>query len=676
MALTMTRAFIVRPFGTKEGIDFEHVQRELLTPALESLGIEGSTTGELVHAGNIRTDMFEQLLAADVVVADISIHNANVYYELGVRHALRPRTTVLIRGRQDEVPFDLKTDRYLVYDSDDPGASIEALTEAIDASIQAENVDSPVFLLLPALKPSDPEGLRPVPRGFSEAVQIAERQADLPMLAVLEEEAEPLEWGLAGIRLIGRAQFRVSAWDDARATWESIRDRRPDDVEASLMLGTVYQRLGDPIAATAAIERVTNRKELTNTQYAEALALLGRNAKDRWVADWCDASDRAAAALCSPFLAAARNAYDDAFAADQNHQYSGINALALVVVTLALAKKVAEPWCEQFADDDEAARELKALERSRDELAAAVRRSLAGASRSGRRGADDVWGDLSRADLRLLTSDRPGHVAAAYEHARARLAEEGGATFPSESTARQLRLYLRLGLFTEKAKAALAALGAGEEPAPSPPRPRVLVFAGHRIDAHDRATRRFPYESEAVAAAMIREGVAAEKERGEGQPFEGIAGGARGGDILFHEICAELAVPTQLLLALPKDDFAAQSVQDAGPDWMERFHRLCARLDTKVLAQTMALPSWLAVRRDYSIWARNNRWLLHTALSRAETDVTLLVLWDGQGGDGPGGTKDMLELAESRGVRVVRLDASCLAAPPPPVPTRTPAPPS
>ncbi len=60
-------------------------------------------------------------MIADLVIADISIHNANVYYELGVRHALRDGHTILIRSRRDEVPFDLKTDRYLEYAIDNPG---------------------------------------------------------------------------------------------------------------------------------------------------------------------------------------------------------------------------------------------------------------------------------------------------------------------------------------------------------------------------------------------------------------------------------------------------------------------------------------------------------------------------------------------------------------------------
>jgi hypothetical protein len=94
---------------------------------------------------------------------------------------------------------------------------------------------------------------------------------------------------------------------------------------------------------------------------------------------------------------------------------------------------------------------------------------------------------------------------------------------------------------------------------------------------------------------------------------------------------------------------------------VERYRTLCRRLDVKQLADAETLPDWLAVRGDaYSIWQRNNRWILHTALSRADTDVTLIVLWDGKGGDGPGGTADLVAVAERRGVKVVPLDASRL----------------
>lgn len=660
------RAFVVRPFKTKEGIDFDRMHRELIAPVLKSAGITGSTTEVIARAGNIRTDVFEQLLLADVVIADISIHNANVYYELGVRHSLRPRTTILIRARKDEVPFDLKTDRYLEYDPDAPADAQPNLAEAVRQSLASKDADSPVFLLLPALQPTDVESFRPVPAEFTEAVISARRGEDLPMLAVLADEAADFEWGLAGLRLIARAQVALRGWPDARATCEAIRSRRSDDPEANLLLATIHDRLEDPAASMAALERITGGV-LTPNQQAEALALKGRNLKNLWIADWRDRppEDQQAVALRSAQLESARTAYDEAFLLDQNHWYSGINALALLFVVLALAAKQPDAFAKRFDDEDEAAAVLRRLERDRDELTAAVRRSLSAEAFRTRGRPYDVWADLTRADLRLLSSEDPGRVAAAYEQARARMAAEGGTGFPGESAAQQIRLYLALGLFTDKARAALSALGVSEHPPAAKPRSRVVVFSGHRLDAPGRAGPRFPATPESIARAteMIRDAVQAEKAlAGEG-PIEGIAGGASGGDILFHEICLELGIPTTLMLAIPRDDYAAASVADAGPEWVERFRSLVERLDVKLLSQSKELPGWLAERGDYSIWQRNNRWTLHTAMSRSEVDCSLIVLWDGKGGDGPGGTEDMVNLARSRGVRLVHLSAAELTAP-------------
>src|SRR5438128_1357166 len=129
-------AFIVRPFGIKKDIDFEKIDRELISPALARLEITGRTTAEITRQGNIRADMFQLLVTADLVIADISIHNANVFYELGLRHAFRDKSTFLLRARIDEVPFDLKTDRYLEYDQKDPGLTLETLVTALKATLR------------------------------------------------------------------------------------------------------------------------------------------------------------------------------------------------------------------------------------------------------------------------------------------------------------------------------------------------------------------------------------------------------------------------------------------------------------------------------------------------------------------------------------------------------------
>src|SRR5215510_7170451 len=120
------RVFIVRPFGTQEGIDFNAVEARLIQPAIRGVAserLEGGTTMPIVEQGNIREDMFRELVAADLVIADLSIHNANVFYELGIRHGLRQNATFLLRAKSDrKYPFDLQTDRYLNYDAAKPAA--------------------------------------------------------------------------------------------------------------------------------------------------------------------------------------------------------------------------------------------------------------------------------------------------------------------------------------------------------------------------------------------------------------------------------------------------------------------------------------------------------------------------------------------------------------------------
>ena len=168
----MTSIFIVRPFGKKrvaipEGqsveVDFDAIDQGLIKPALAANGLEGETTEVIAAAGNIRVDMFEMLITYDLVIADISIDNANVFYELGIRHGLRPKGTILIRFSTPgkDVPFDLKTDRYIPYKRTDPAAAVDLLTQSIKDTLlsirQAEKPDSPVFALLPELPPPDPE---------------------------------------------------------------------------------------------------------------------------------------------------------------------------------------------------------------------------------------------------------------------------------------------------------------------------------------------------------------------------------------------------------------------------------------------------------------------------------------------------------------------------------------
>jgi hypothetical protein len=240
--MSAKRAFIVRPFATKEGINFDEVEAKLIAPALAALGIEGRTTGEITRQGNIREDMFRLLVVSDIVIADVSIYNANVFYELGIRHGLLDRHTLLIRadGSKDKYPFDLQTDRYFLYDPAEPEKKRDEFLQVLRSTLASTDKDSPVFKLLPRLKPHDRYALMVVPFDFQEEVERARKARRAGDLRLLAEEARGFEWGSGGLRFVGDAQFGIRAFAGARETFEHLRNIDPNDFQANYRLGTIY----------------------------------------------------------------------------------------------------------------------------------------------------------------------------------------------------------------------------------------------------------------------------------------------------------------------------------------------------------------------------------------------------------------------------------------------------
>ena len=654
------RAFIIRPFGVKQGIDFDNVVKELIDPALTALGVTGRDTIEILKQGNIRIDMFQRLLTADLVVADLSIHNANVFYELGIRHALRGKRTFLLRSNQDAYPFDLQTDRYLAYDKDNPAASLPVLTESLRQTLASEDQDSPVFRSLPDLQEPSRGQFLAVPRGFREAVELAADRGERGDLGMLAAEAEGFEWESEGLRIVGRALFKLEDDEGALATWKSICRVDAQDLEANTLLGTIYNRLGRFTESDQALERVLDRKGMEPHDRSEAYGLLGRNAKTRWKGEWNEEpvlQTRREKALRSAFLERSYQAYSRGFSTDLNHVYPGVNALAMLTVLIELAQALPEVWSERFEKDKEAESQLDSLREQREKLAAAVEVSIAAAkARLEHEEKNNIWIEISDADLCCLTSKRPPRVAAAYSKA---LADSSGGE--RKSVRDQLNIYRDLGVLTANVEAARLALGLkDEEETPQKTEsPRVLLFAGHMIDAPGRERPRFPPDKEDAARQAIREAVEAEKKR-PGEVARGIAGGASGGDILFHEVCEELGISSSLYLVLPENQYIQASVAPAGGAWVERFDRLTTKLPVRVFADSADLPSWLAEKRDYSIWQRINIWMLHNALAAGGENVTLIALWNGEEGDGPGGTRDLVERAKKRQARTVILDTKRL----------------
>jgi predicted nucleic acid-binding protein len=639
-------AFILRPLSTAGEIDFDRVEWELVRPALSMLGISSRTSSLIARDGNIRTDLFESLLASDVVLADISVPNAYVFYELGLAHALRDKRTVLMKASSGAQPFDLAANRYLRYDAQIPSASVQQLYSLLRAAIQSDEIDSPVYALLPGLRPPR---AAVVPTSFMPELEVAKRAQDLGHLRLLSHETRSFHWAAHAAKEVGQAQFLARDLSGARETFEYLLSIEPLNTDAILRLATIYQRLKEPRRSDEAIKRALELLEPASKDRAEAFALLGRNAKAGWLEAWRSRPRPAwpAEALRCHELKDAYEYYLSAFKQDLNNYYGGLNALALGTITVELAAALPEVWTGLFEDDNEAAFRVSTLRKEVASLAAGVALSLEAASE--RQQALDVWLEISIADFELLTSKRAGRVAEKY-----RRAISGGSPFVVDSALAQIYIYRDLGVLKENARAAIEALGGIDSPvalSAVPAAKRALLFVGHTIDAPGRATPRFPPSSEPVAREAILR-VVEEEVKEDRTAWVGVAGASSGGDILFHEICESVGIADKICLAVPATEYARFGVIEAGPQWETRFRDLIVRHPCQVLSDSTELPGWLQPNAPYDFWGRDTMWRYHTAA--AVGDITVIALWDGR----EGAAANLVRVAKEHGAKVVVLDTA------------------
>ncbi|MBS1616596.1 MAG: hypothetical protein JST06_10825 [Bacteroidetes bacterium] len=678
------QVFIVRPFGIKnvlhkkpdgqdeiQPFDFDAVEEKLIQPALKALSLSGGTTGKIFTAGEIREDMFSELLLADIVIADITVHNANVFYELGIRNALRNKTTVLINCPGfDMTPFDIIGYRYVSYDKEQPEAAIERLKDALRESISSNKSDSPVFNMLPTLEVPDTERFFAVPPDFSEEAARAFAAQDEGWLTLLSKEAARFEWRGPAMRLLGRYLYRLNAFRPAQWAWETLLAQKSTDFEANEVLATIYQRLAERDIqrnsaqaaqllqlSDKAIENLLTAGDMNRMERAQAFALKGRNAKTRWAAEWAGASDaeRISIALSSPYWENSLAYYADGFRTHLNHYYSGINLLGLLTGIVSMAEAQPDIWLLRFDETTAAETRLAELKKDKEKLTEALHYTIESErARLKALGEYDPWLDITYADFFALTADNVAKVSFAYNRI-IRLCDQ----MQTNAIIRQLLLFRSLGIMPDNMNAALKVTG--EVPNEELDN-HYLLFTGHMIDQPCRTTARFPPDKEVAARqaieAQIRQVIAQEP----GREIRGIAGGACGGDILFHEVCEELGIKTELFLSLPREAYISESVAFAGNNWLDRFDALYTTLPHRVLAPSKALPLWLQKKAPYDFWSRSNLWMLYNALTNDSINMSLLALWDGQGGDGEGGTAHMVELVRKQGGIALRIDIQTLSA--------------
>ncbi len=176
---------------------------------------------------------------------------------------------------------------------------------------------------------------------------------------------------------------------------------------------------------------------------------------------------------------------------------------------------------------------------------------------------------------------------------------------------------------------------------------KVALFSGHMIDAPGREVPRFPADKELVAAEAISEAL---DEIGVSAGDLCICGGACGGDLLFAEAALARAGRLELYIPFEEPQFLEKSVTFAGHSWRERF------LATKARATLHILPRERETPDGADAYEQNNIWMLEAAERYGADKVEFICLWNGQAGDGPGGTKHLMEEVRSKGGRVIWLD--------------------
>ncbi|HEB06498.1 MAG TPA: hypothetical protein ENI10_18195, partial [Halomonas sp.] len=160
----MKVCFVVMGFGKKteyetgRTLDLNATYETIIEPAVTAQGLRCIRADEITQSGFIDVKMYEMLLRADLVIADISTGNVNAVYELGVRHALRPNSTIIMNEDRGKLYFDLNhinTFSYQHFGDDilarEAKRAVKELGELIGAVMAAQAVDSPVYTFLPKL---------------------------------------------------------------------------------------------------------------------------------------------------------------------------------------------------------------------------------------------------------------------------------------------------------------------------------------------------------------------------------------------------------------------------------------------------------------------------------------------------------------------------------------------
>jgi tetratricopeptide (TPR) repeat protein len=409
--------FIAMPFGRKEAggrsVEFDAVWQELIAPAIEAADMQPLRADEEQIGGIIHKPMFERLLLCEFAVADLTLANANVFYEIGVRHAARPFTTVLIVADEVRLPFDVAMLRTMPYRLGADGRPSHAkedaakLAQLLKECRAQRSKDSPLYQLLDGIKPLEvPSDRTDV---FREQVAYAQaKKAELDRARKTGKDAvDAVRQSLARLDAV-ESGVLIDLMLSYRAIkdWQGMIDLvgdMPEPLRSAVMvqeqLAFALNRAGRGEEA----EKVLTDLIASRGPSSETLGILGRVYKDRWEAAAKAGETFKARAL----LTKAIDAYRRGFETDWRDHYPGVNA-----VTLMELKDPPDPEREKL---------IPVVRYS-------VERRIAG-------GKADYWDWATLLELAVLARDEAG-AGDALGQAQASIREP----WEPETTVRNLRL--------------------------------------------------------------------------------------------------------------------------------------------------------------------------------------------------------------------------------------------
>lgn len=318
----MRKLFVAMPYGHRKApldydepevtveIDFDAVWSEILQPAVPE-GFATKRADELKQPGLIDRLYSEWLFDADIVLADLTFGNPNVYYELGIRQALSKKATVLVACKGTKLPFDVRNQYVINYDyfvAPTLRLFQSQLREAIE-NASAQEVDSPVHVFLPGLsvgrfadKISPEATIQKLTQRVEELeIDLSRRQSkdeeDRLLRKLQEAHSASRVFGLyrlagtyatSSVDLLERLAIRLRQFgyfDQALEILHQALKLNPQDPEILRELGFVYRKKG-PLHYSEA-ERYMREALKLNADDAELHGMLGgllKRKEDYWQA--------------------------------------------------------------------------------------------------------------------------------------------------------------------------------------------------------------------------------------------------------------------------------------------------------------------------------------------------------------------------------------------------------